>query len=636
MLQNMRDGAGKWIVWVIIVVLILALGLWGISYYFMDGGAQTPPVAKVDGVKITQGQLSNAYNRLRQTQPKLFTAPDAAQKIKAKLLNNLINQQVLYQAASNDDFFVGQQELNAYLMQIPVFQENGQFSQAKFNLIMNRMMYTPAEFMQSLKQEVMINQVRNGIAATTFALPNEAKNFTSLLQETRNMGYMMIPYQRFLSQTKVTDKNIQQYYQQHQKNYLTQEKVSLQYVEITPAAINAEVKATTSELMSYYQNHQDNYSIPARWQVAHILLSVPANATEKQLATLSAKLEGIRKQAEQGKSFANLAKQYSQDFVTANKGGVMPEFTAGSLGRVFEDTVASLKQNEISQPVQTRYGYELIKLIKKQPQQVKSYQEVAAQVKAAYVSQQAHKLMADKQDALANNTFENPNSLQSTAKQMNLKIQTTDLFTRKGEKSGLLANPNIVATAFSDDVLQQGNNSDVITLKDGSLLVLRVAKHVPAAELPLKQVAADIKQQLSKQQAQTMAKALADKVLPMMTTSRKATDVALQNKLAWVTKPNVSRNNKVINPQILQQAFTMSAPVDKQGLNVKVLALSNGDYAIVGVEKVNVPNTDKMKAATLHPYQQQLATIMAASSYAATNQLAKDTVKVKRYAENMG
>lgn len=636
MLLTLRNGAGKWFVWVVIAVIIMALGLWGISSYFVGGGAQTPPVAKINGEAISQADIQSAYDRVRQSQPKLFTAPDAPQKIKQQLLENLVNEEILYQAATNDGFSISTAQLNGFITQIPAFQQNGQFSQAQFNMVLNRMMFTQEQFMQNLNKSMLINQVRNGIVASSFILPAGAKQFVELQNQKRNIGYMIIPASRFMTDVKVSQKNIETYYQSHVNEYQTPEKVSINYIQITPAMVQASIKPTNTELTSFYENNIANYTVPARWQVAHILLNVPSNATEKQINALHTKLDAVRLQAEKGASFSGLAKINSQDIITANDGGVMPWFSAGNLGTVFENTVANLKPGEISAPVQTRYGMEIIKLLAVDKQKVKRYSAVENQIKSAYVSQQLQKIMADKNDALANDTFENPNSLASAAKQLGLKIQTTPLFTRKGEKSGLLHNPNIVATAYSDDVLQQSNNSDVLTLADGTLLVLRVNKHAPATELPLQQVSKNIESLLQQEQTEKLAAKFASTLLPNITSGVDAKQLASKNRLQWNSQANVTRANKSINPAILQQAFTMAGSNAKGGLNVMGLQLASGDYAIVGVSQVNTPafvNSPLQERVTL---RQQAEATMAGASYNAYITMAKDKTTIKYYSENMG
>lgn len=635
MLLTLRDGAGRWFVWVVIVLLIIALGLWGISSYFMGGGSQTPPVAKINGESIFQGDLQDAYNRVRHSQPKLFTAPDAPQKIKQQLLENLINEEILYQAAVNDDFSISTNQINGFITQIPAFQENGQFSQGQFNMVLNRMMFTPEQFMQNLKKSMLINQVRNGVVSSSFVLPAGAKQFVELLNQKRDLGYMIIPASRFVTDVKVSPKEVASYYQSHIHNYQTAEKVSINYIQITPKMVKESIKPSAEVLHNFYENNIANYTVPARWHVAHILLNVPANATEKQINEMHAKLAKVRAKAKKGASFASLAKTNSQDIITANDGGVMPWFSAGSLGPVFENTVASLKPGEISEPIQTRYGMEIIKLLAIDKQKVKPYSTVASQIKSAYISQQLQKQMVDKNDALANDTFENPNSLASAAKQLSLQIKTTPLFTRKGAKSGLLNNANIVATAFSDDVLQQSNNSDVLTLADGTLLVLRVNKHVPATELPLKQVTKSIESMLQNEKTEKLAENFANKIMPQITSLSSAKQAASKNRLQWNTQVNVSRANKKVNPAILQQVFTMPGPLTKTGLSVAGLKLASGDYVIVGVSKVSTPTFVNIPLQERVALREQAEATMATASYSAYMKMAKDNATVKMYSANL-
>lgn len=631
MLQSMREGVGKWIVWVIIILIIITLGFWGISSYFFDGGASTPPVAKVNGAKIYQQQVDDAYNRLRQSQPQLFTSTDSSQKIKQQIIENLISQEILSQTASEQGFAIGQDQIASYLSQIPAFQQDGQFSQAKFQLILNRMMFTPEQFMANVEQSMLITQVRNGIAASAFSIPEQAQQFIELINQKRDIGYMLIPASRFISQTNISESQVKQYYQQNLKQFQTPEKVSIEYITITPQAIQASIKPTRAALENYYKDNIANFTTPARWQVAHILLNVPDNASNKQIDALKKQLINIRQQAMKGASFTRLAKQYSEDIVTANQGGVMPWFTAGSLGPVFENTVSALKPGQISEPVQTRYGYEIIKLLKVQQQKVKPFNQVSSQIKSAYITQQAQKLMADKNDALSNLTFENPNSLAQAAKQMNLTIEKTPLFTRKGEKKGLLSNSNIIDTAFSDDVLQQENNSNVITLKDGSLLVLRVNQHIPAKEMPLKAVAAKIKATLQQQQAEKMAMEFGQKLRGQIYTNQQAAKVAIKKGLRWITRDNVGRDEKNINQTILLQAFTMFSSRSEKGLAVLGVALPNGDYALVSVLKVIQPRFNSIPLQQRAVLKQQAEATMVAAAYEAYVKAATNDASVKRY-----
>jgi len=635
MLQSMRDGAGKWIIWIVIIVVVAALTLWGISYYFIGGSSATPPVAKVNGVKITQAEFSAAYNRLRQAQPKLFTRPGASEKIKQQILQDIIARMVLSQAASRAGFAISNAQLNAVLTQIPAFQLNGKFSQAQFSMVLNRTLFTPEQFMQNIHSALLINQVRSGIAASAFALPNEVNTYIALLKQKRDIGYLIIPSARFVRQINPTPQQVQTFYTTHKVDFKTPEKISIAYLEISPKMLAASIKPTEVELKQYYQDNLSNYTTPARWHVAHILLNIPKNATPQQIDALKARLTKIRGQVEKGESFAKLAKEHSEDVLSANKGGEIPWFSAGALGPVFERTVTQLKAGQISLPVQTRYGVELIKLLATQPQKIKTFSQVKAQLSKTYINSQVANILPKKNDALANVTFENPDSLQPAAKQLGLVVKTTPLVTRSGLKTGVTANPNIIATAFSNNVLGQGNNSDVITLADGSLIVLRVQKHVPAATKPLSMVTSMIKQQLRQQQAEKRAEQLGNTLLPEIKSHAMASAVALKHGLQWVKKVDVTRMSKGINPLILRQAFNMAAPANSKALMIKGVALANGDYALVSVSRTKLANAKSIAAAQRALSAGQLQNIFAEAVYNADVKTQNEQAKIKHYAENI-
>ncbi len=627
----MRDGAARWVIWAVIILVIIALGLWGISSYFSGGSNAAPTVAKVNGEKITQTELMGDYNRLRRARPQLFTVAGAAQRIKQSLLQELIKQKILAMAAAKQGFSIGEQQLNGLLTQIPAFQVDGKFSQAQFSMVLSRAMFTPQEFLQNMQTTLLINQLRNGIFASSFVLPDEGKHYIALLQQQRDIGYMIIPAARFINKINITPAEIKNFYQQHQAQFKIPEKISIQYVEISPAAVAASIKPTSTELQRYYQNNQSNYTTPARWHVAHILLNIPKNATAKQLDALKAKLTTIRNKLEAGANFAKLAKENSEDILTLKKGGQMPWFTAGTLGPIFERTVTELKPGQVSQPVQTRYGMELIKLLAAEPQKVKAYKAVQKKVRKAYVNHQVTTLLAQKNDELANVTFENPSSLQPAAKQLHLTIKTTPLITQATTKTGITANPNIIATAFSNGVLQQGNNSDVLTLKDGILIVLRVAKHVAAAVQPLTIVKSKIIQQLRQQQAEQQARQLGATLLPKLISVNKAESLAKQNGLQWIKKINVTRKSKDIDPLILQKSFAMYGVGKQQKLIAEGLPLLNGDYALMIVTKVTMP-----KVATITSQQAKILEVINAQTfYDAYVKLHVDKATIKRYTENM-
>jgi peptidyl-prolyl cis-trans isomerase D len=634
MLQNMRDGAQKWVVWVIIGFLVIAMTFWGISSYFtgFGSGDNSDPVAKVNGVVITESALDSSFNRLHLQQPQLFTQSTDTDAIKKLLLQNMIQQAVLAQMASDENFMISQDQLDALIEQIPAFQMGGKFSTNQFNAVLNQLFFTPQQFVQDVQQKLLISQVKNGLSMSVFSLPNEVNSFVTLSQQTRNFGYFVIPVSQFMNTIKISPADIQTYYEKNSAMFQTPEMVSINYIEITPASVSAQLQPTQQDLMGYYQDNISNYSTPMRWHVAHILLNIPADATPEQLTALQQKLAGIRAQAEKGISFATLASQNSQDILTASQGGDMPWFAPGTLNPTFEKTVASLKPGQISQPVQTAYGMELIKLIAVQPQVVQPFAAVVNKVTADYKSQQIQLQMSNVNEDLANITFENPNTLAPAVKKFNTPMQSTALFTQSGLTSGIAANPDVISAAFSNSVIAQNNNSNVITLKDGTLIVLRVNQHIPAGVKPLQDVSAGIQKTLLLQQATAQAQNLGVNLLKQIQAGQiSPVKAAATNEFNWLAVSGAGRKSTAADAQIIKQAFDMARPSQTNPMPAAGFVMSNGNYAIVAVSKVNDVQLKMVPAAQQASVGKDIENFYGDDMYQSYMNAAMDKYSIKQY-----
>lgn len=200
----------------------------------------------------------------------------------------------------------------------------------------------------------------------------------------------------------------------------------------------------------------------------------------------------------------------------------------------------------------------------------------------------AYLIMSPKEnegERLADLAFTNPDTLEPAAKALALKIQHSQLFTTEGTASGVTSNPRVVAAAFSDDVLQQGNNSSPISLKDGSLLVLRVEKHEASSIPSLSRVETQVRDQLVKQTQQADAALLAGKLERQLRQGASGATLAQKNQLQWVVKNKVDADNaKDIPDAVLNRAFSLSLAKDDK---VATVALEDGSTAVVQLNDIN-------------------------------------------------
>ncbi len=597
MLQRMHDGIQSWVTWVIIILLVAALSFWGISSYFQGQGNAQEDAAKVNGQLISQQTLNSAYNQFRQQlQSQQALNLTVMAQLKNEVLQSLISKQLLADAATSNHFNISQQQMDAVIAQIPAFQEEGKFSEARFMGILNQMSLTPDAFMQDIRTSMLLNQLQSGIAGSAFILPGEIATGLGLLNQHRSIHYAIISSNNFANKINVPADAIQQYYQENLKDFQIPEQVKLAYIKISTQAIVNKIKPTDRQLQAFYQNNSNEYTEPARWHVAHILI----RGTN---ADAQAKADKIAQQAQQGTNFAKLTSQYSDDSLTADKGGEMPWLVAGDGNNVFETAVSQLRMNQISQPFKTQYGFEIVKLLNVKPQTPKPFAEVQDQVRKAYVNQQAQKTIAGLNEQLTNATFENPNSLDNASKQLNIPIQTTNWITQQGNKTDITRDPQVLQTAFSTEVLA-GNNSDVITLDNGDLIVLRVVAHQPAEAKPLASVQNDIKNILIQQQKHQLTSASGQAVIQALQQGKSMQAIAAEYKLHWFTNTTLSRNSQSLDSSIVHAAFDLPRP-DKQP-SVGGVVLDNGDYAVVILTQINEITLPKIPASERQAFAMQM------------------------------
>lgn len=497
MLQVMREKIQGWIASIIIGILVIAFALWGIEYYLERGGS-TNVVAKVNGKPISEGLVNAVFERLRSNQT---LDVDAQAKLKQQALRQIISAQVLSEGALKSGYRISPAQLDDVIMQLPAFQFQGQFSPQRFQQVLTMMGYSQDQFIADLQRTLLVNQMQIGVVNSAFALPNEAQQALRLANQKRDISYLIIPANKFLDFYKRDPNAINTYYQHHQDQFKTPEKVSIEYVELSVEQLGKNLSISPQELQQYYQNNNSAF---------------------------------------------------------IKNGKTLP------FAQVKNEIEKNLKQQKLQQ------------------------------------------LFSDQSQKLSDLTYTDPNTLNTAATTLHLPIQTSEAFTRSGAKAGIAANPQVVAAAFNDDVLKNGNNSNLISIKDGTVIVLRVKNYQPATVQPLAQVQPQIEQILRQQFAQNYTAELGKKVLANIQQGESLQKAAQQANLekyglSWQFKNAVSRQMPGIDAQILRAAFNLPKPTNPSHPSVGDTTLASGDYALVVTISVSEA------AAPLSPQQLQVS-----------------------------
>lgn len=625
MLQKMNEYIKGWVAGVIVVVIGVSFVFWGVASYVTSASGDKAAVAKVNGDAITMGEFSQQYREMKKTYLKNTGASslpdDMAAQVKQYLLEQLISQKVLLQSAKKMHFSVTPQQVDAFLQQDPAFQDKGKFSPQRLQMaIYASGASSPQAFLSSLQDQFLLRQVQNGMENSSFVLPNEWQAAYGLTYETRDVGYVAIPVDDFMSSVKVTDKAIKTYYDAHQSAYKVPQEVSFYYLALDPSSYSSSISVSDEEAKQYYDDHQANYTTPKQWVVSVVSIPLTASSSDankkKAMDNLTALSVDLRKT---NADVSALAKQY---------GATLSEQTLTSSNKIVPvELLEKLKAGQSSNPYQTDQGVMIVRLDSVKEASSQSFSEVAASIRSALKSQQLDALMEKDTKLLSDLTYTNPDSLSAAAKALKLTVQTTDLMTSSGEKTGLFSDPLVLKAAFSDEVLKQGYNSDPVTLKNNMVVVVRKGQLVPSKVSSLASVSADIKKTLAADQAQQLAGVAAYKAQQALQSAQNPQDVASKLSLAWKIQKAMTRQSKVLPPSVVEAVFSARLG-DKKTIYNNIL-VDNKTYYVIGVEGSILADYKKASADALASFQSQLTRAYAQSEYLAYALMARDQATIK-------
>jgi peptidyl-prolyl cis-trans isomerase D len=617
MLQTIRERAQGWIAWAIVVLISIPFALWGIQSYLGIGGE--PVVASVNGVDITQRAFDYRYREVRaQLRERLGAAYRPGlfdeKTLRAKVLDQMIRDNLLLQVSHDMGLRASSQEVRAAIMANPAFQKDGRFDDATYQRALQLRGMRPPEFENGLRQQIVSTQLGRAVVASAFVTTKELDQAIRLQGQERKISYFVVPKDRFKTDAKLSDQQIEAYYRGHQALFKVPERVKVQYLVLNAASMaQKEITPSDDDLRQLYESEIDRFTQPERRDVRHILITVDPNADAATAEAAKARIMAIRKKIESGADFAKVAKEDSQDPGSAAQGGDLGFIEKGLMDPAFDQAAFALKQGELSEPVRTRFGYHLIQVTKIDPSKVKPFAEVKDQLLAQAKKRQSEGAYYDLAEKLANVTFESPDSLEPAAKALGLKIQTTGWIERSGGK-GVFANPKVLAAAFSDDVLKDRHNSEVIEPDRNAQesIVLRVVDHEDATVKPLAAVREQVVANLRDQDASEAAKAAAVKLTEQLKAGGTMAQVASgyelkQPGLVTRTKPDVPH-------AVLELAFGLPGP-HKDSTTYGSTALAQGDAAVVSLSDVVDGSPDALSQAARDQDRRELAQTMGSHSY---------------------
>ena len=623
MLQNIRDNSQGWIAKTIIGVIVALMALTGFDAIF-KATSTSQDAAKVNGEEITQVELSQAVDmqrrQLMQQLGKDFDASLLDEKmLREAALKGLIDRKLLLQGANQAKFSFSEAALDQVILQTPEFQENGQFSAERFDQVIRQLGYGRLQFRDMLGQEMLIGQLRAGLAGSGFVTDEQVNAFARLEKQTRDFASLNIKADP--AAVKVSDDEIKAYYDEHAKEFMTPDQVVIDYIELKKSSFFDQVAVKDDELQALYQKETANLAEQRR--ASHILIEVNDKVSDEQA---KARIAEIQQRLAKGESFEALAKEFSQDPGSATNGGDLGFAGPGVYDPVFETALYALKKDQVSEPVRTSFGYHLIKLLGVEAPEVPSFASLKGKLTHDLKTQQVERRFVDATKQLEDSAFE-ASDLVQPAQELKLTVHTSAPFSRQGGE-GIAANRAVIQAAFSTEVMDEGANSTAIELDPETVVVLRVKEHLKPEQLPLEAVASSIRAQLVKEHASAAAKTKAEDIIKGLRDGKLPLNQPIDD-LSWKVEEAVARGQEGIDPAVLQAVFRLPKPVSKDKPTFGSVTLADGTVVVLRLNGVNdaAKPTDEEKAS----YRRFLASRVGQQDFEAYRKQLQNEAKVERY-----
>ena len=564
----------KKIVQVFLVLIALPFACFGVES-FRDGGAGVD-VAKVGEIKISQQEFQQAVreqqDRLRgqlgELDPKVLDNPEFRQAI----LDDLIDQRLLFQEVRKRHLFASDDAVRQAIMAVEAFQDNGQFSQQRYEALLSAQGMSPAGFEAQVRQDLALQQLAGTIGRSGIVSQRVTDKVLALQSEARHVQEFVLPVENYVAKVKLEDGAAKKFYDENTEQFRTPDQAKVEYVVLTPESLAVEV--SEAEIKAWYDGHKERYQQPEERRASHILIA--AEKLGKDKARQKAE-EVLREVQAKPAAFAELARKHSDDPGSASQGGDLGFFGRGMMVKPFEDATFALRDGEVSGIVESDFGFHIIKLTGQHVAREKPLAEVRGEIERELKSSAVARKFAEAAESFSNMVYEQSDSLQPVAEQFKLKIQRSDWIGREANPAaGVLGNAKLLAAVFSDDTIQNKRNTEAVEVAQNTLVAARIAEYQPASVQPLAGLQATIEKLLVNQEAQKLARADGEARLAAL---QSGTD-----KLAWGADKVVSRMDaRLLPPQAAPLVFRM----DKSKLpGYAGVDLPGKGYALYRLSKV--------------------------------------------------
>jgi peptidyl-prolyl cis-trans isomerase D len=613
MLQDIRDNAQSTIAKVIVGLLIVSLSIWGMDA-IIGGFSGEPSVATVNGDDITEREFLRSVQMESQQRLRQMDEPDESlideDQIRKDVLAGLIQETVLAQDAQNQGLELSEADIDSLITQMPQFQVDGQFNRDRFVSTVRNMGMGVTEFREMMRKSYVVNQIRAAIAQSGLIAPENAAQLLAIQNQTRDFRVLTVSQESVADQVNVTEQDIEEYYEQNGDQFRKPEQVDVAYIRLSQESLAEATDVSDEDVRELYQEEAEDYAREER-RAAHILIETGEGA-EETIATIQERLA-------EGESFADLAKEYSTDTVSAREGGDLGYAGRGVFDETFEQALFALDEGDVSEPVETDFGVHLIKLEEVRRSDPPAFDELEDELRQQLAQSRASERFAEVRAELADAAYA-ADDLAGPAEELGLTVQEVEGVTRDGGP-GPFEHAGLLRQLFSEDVLEAGYNTELIDVSDEVSVVARVREYHEPRQLELADIRDEIRQTV---RARAVRKAL-DARVDELAAAVEAGEQPQPEQ--WRSFEDQARNTGGVSPYVVQKAFSLEHPQNGDPVIGQVVA--DGEAAVIVLEAVHAGEVDR-DGREYEQLSQFLAQLEGQREYRAYQQYLRNNAEIDR------
>lgn len=576
MLDKIRNSTDSKLAKIILGIIIVPFALFGIDSYLSSVGSNVY-IAKVNGVDISAQQYQNTEAMIRDqmsdpnTDPALFDSPE----FKKAVLDNIISTELMNQSIDKNGFVISDEQLGAYIVGMPDFQENGKFSQERYDQIVQYNNLTPKKLEDKIRNQMATQQAKDSLNRLIYVPTEITQPLVNLAYQKRDISLHEIKLDDYKKKIKPSDEDVKTFYDENTSNFIMPDRVKIEFLIYSVAGIVPSISITDEEVKEFFEANKGKFEANQQRRASHILFAYQPGIDFEEKAKIrdlaQTTLNEIKKTP---KIFENKVKELSQDIESAKQGGDLGFFSRTDMVKSFADAAFDLKVGDLSEIIETEFGLHIIKLTEIKGEQV-SFDKIKAQIKGELIYGKALDQYATNAENFNNTVYENSADLSVASKKFDLEVQQSQWLSLDDAKR-FFNNDAFANEIFAQESISSKTNTLAIEVSPNNLVSARVIDFSPSALQPLKEIKEKVVDLIIERKSQELIIEDGNKLVEDLQSSKR--------KVEWFDELVIDRfDKKGLSDQLVKKIFqvdTAQLPAYSGLYDLK------GEYFVIKINKV--------------------------------------------------